>query len=228
MDYLTLALILFTIGVIMLIAEILLPTGGILVVASLLFFALGVGIILARARRPKRWSRSPGWRSGLPAAGLSRVSAWRRMSLGTVLPEDAHRAGHGRPEHELEALKNRIGKTVSPMRPSGTVEFDGKRVDAMTEGDDARCRRVGPVRGCQGREGDRPADGAARRRDRHRRPTHRGARGQRTRRQDRRRCRPPLPTRRRRRNRPIDFDDLDLGLDIIKRAKPLLRKEPHS
>ncbi|HJZ54615.1 MAG TPA: hypothetical protein VKE74_06630, partial [Gemmataceae bacterium] len=45
MDYLTLALILFAIGVIMLVAEILLPTGGILVVVSLLFFSLGVGII---------------------------------------------------------------------------------------------------------------------------------------------------------------------------------------
>jgi len=27
-----------------------------------------------------------------------------------------------------------VGKTVSPMRPSGTVEFDNTRVDAMTEG----------------------------------------------------------------------------------------------
>ncbi|MBY0455855.1 MAG: hypothetical protein K2V38_00810, partial [Gemmataceae bacterium] len=32
------------------------------------------------------------------------------------------------------ALKGRTGRTVSPMRPSGTVEIDGKRVDAMTEG----------------------------------------------------------------------------------------------
>jgi hypothetical protein len=35
---------------------------------------------------------------------------------------------------ELEQLRGRVGKTVSPMRPSGTVEFDNTRVDAMTEG----------------------------------------------------------------------------------------------
>jgi membrane-bound serine protease (ClpP class) len=55
------------------------------------------------------------------------------MSIGAELEE-----GAGPPAvpglAELEALKNRTGKTVSPMRPSGTVEFDGRRVDAMTEG----------------------------------------------------------------------------------------------
>ena len=35
---------------------------------------------------------------------------------------------------ELEALKGRHGKTLSSMRPSGSVDFDGRRVDALTEG----------------------------------------------------------------------------------------------
>jgi membrane-bound ClpP family serine protease len=130
MDYLTIALILFTIGVVLLIAEILLPTGGILVVVSLLFFALGVGIILARGTTTEAVVAIAGLAVGLPAAGFVAVSAWRRMSIGAALPEDATAPGAS----ELEALKSRTGKTVSPMRPSGTVEFDGKRVDAMTEG----------------------------------------------------------------------------------------------
>src|SRR6478672_229051 len=134
MDYLTLALIMFTIGAVMLIAEILLPTGGILVVVSLLFFALGVGIILARGTTTEAVVAIAGLAVGLPAAGFVAVSAWRRMSIGTVLPEDATAPGVSAGATELEMLKNRTGKTVSPMRPSGTVEFDGKRVDAMTEG----------------------------------------------------------------------------------------------
>ena len=134
MDYLTLALIMFTIGAIMLIAEILLPTGGILVVASLLFFALGVGIILARGTTTEAVVAIAGLAVGLPAVGFVAVSAWRRMSIGSVLPEDAIAPGVVAGASELETLKNRMGKTVSPMRPSGTVEFDGKRVDAMTEG----------------------------------------------------------------------------------------------
>jgi membrane-bound serine protease (ClpP class) len=134
MDYLTIALILFTVGVIMLLAEILLPTGGILVVVSLLFFAGGVGIILARGTTTEAVVAIAGLALGLPAAGFVAVSAWRRMSIGTTLSEDATAPGVIPGAAELELLKNRTGKTVSPMRPSGTVEFDGKRVDAMTEG----------------------------------------------------------------------------------------------
>lgn len=134
MDYLTIALILFTLGVVMLLAEILLPTGGILVVVSLVFFALGVGIILVKGTKTEAVVAVTGLALGLPAAGFVAVSAWRRMSIGTVLPEDATAPGTVAGAAELEALKNRTGKTVSTMRPSGTVEFDGTRIDAMTEG----------------------------------------------------------------------------------------------
>src|SRR6186997_972627 len=85
MDYLTVALIMFTVGVIMLIAEILLPTGGILVVVSLLFFALGVGIILAQGTTTEAVVAIAGLAVGLPAAGFVAVAAYRRMSIGAEL-----------------------------------------------------------------------------------------------------------------------------------------------
>ena len=34
----------------------------------------------------------------------------------------------------LEQLRGRYGKTVSALRPAGVVEFDGKRVDCLSEG----------------------------------------------------------------------------------------------
>ena len=135
-DYLTIALVLFAIGVILLLAEILLPTGGILVVGALLFFSVGVGIILRYGDTVEAAVAIGGLAVGLPAAGFVAVHAWRRMSLGSSLDATAGTAGpidlYG--QSELEALKGRVGKTVSTMRPSGTVEFDGRRVDAMTEG----------------------------------------------------------------------------------------------
>lgn len=134
MDYLTIALILFTLGVVTLIAEILLPTGGILVVVSLLFFALGVGIILAQGTTAEAVVAVSGLAVGLPAAGFVAVAAWRRMSIGAVLPDEAGAIESNPGAIELEMLKNRTGKTVSTMRPSGSVEFDGRRIDAMTEG----------------------------------------------------------------------------------------------
>jgi membrane-bound serine protease (ClpP class) len=36
---------------------------------------------------------------------------------------------------ELEQLRGRYGKTLSSLRPSGITEFDGRRVDTMSEGD---------------------------------------------------------------------------------------------
>lgn len=133
MDYLTIALILIGIGVFLLLAEILVPTGGILVVAAMIFFAFAVGIILYYGTTIEAVVAIVGLAVGLPAAGYVAVLAWSRMSLDTVL-EDTTAAPVAVPGSESDVLKGRTGKTVSPMRPSGTVEFDGKRVDAMTEG----------------------------------------------------------------------------------------------
>lgn len=132
MDYLTIALVLIGVGVLLLLAEVLVPTGGVLVVAALLCFAAGVGTILYYGTAAEAVVAIIGLAVGLPAAGYVAVAAWRRMSLDSVLDEPA--AAPAAASSDLESLKGRTGKTVSPMRPSGTVEFEGRRVDAMTEG----------------------------------------------------------------------------------------------
>lgn len=136
MDYLTFALLMIAVGVILLLAEILLPTGGILVVAALLFFAVGVGTIVYRGTSLEAAVALGGLALGLPAAGFVAVSAWRRLSIGRELESGIADASVARVPQiaELDALRGRVGRTASPMRPSGTVEFDGRRVDAMTEG----------------------------------------------------------------------------------------------
>jgi len=135
MDYLTVALILFAIGAILLAAEVILPTGGIFVVASLLFFALGVAVIFRSGTTLEAVAALGGLAVGLPVTAMVAVSAWRRMSIGALLPDDNEEGGSGfAAQADLESLTNHTGKTVSPMRPSGTVEFEGRRIDAMTEG----------------------------------------------------------------------------------------------
>src|SRR4051794_29002603 len=136
-DYLTIALVLFALGLVCLLAEILLPTGGILVVVSLLFFAFGVGTILYYGTAAEAAVALGGLAVGLPAAGAVAVYAYRRMSIGSPLDADNTDASvvTQLPQLvELDALKGRTGKTVSTMRPSGVVEFDNRRVDAMSEG----------------------------------------------------------------------------------------------
>ena len=131
MDYLTVALVLIAVGVLLLLAEVVIPTGGILVVAALLCFAVAVGTILYYGTLIEGAVAIGGLAVGLPIAGMIAVAAWRRMSLDTALDADPTAAP---PAADASRLKGRTGKTVSPMRPSGTVEIDGRRIDAMTEG----------------------------------------------------------------------------------------------
>lgn len=132
MDYLTIALVLFAAGAVMLIGEVVLPTGGFLVVASLLFFGVGVAVIMVRGTSTEAVVAMAGLAIGLPVAGMIAISAWRRLSLKSILSEEESAATAA--PSDLDMLKNRTGKTVSPMRPSGSVEFEGRRIDAMTEG----------------------------------------------------------------------------------------------
>jgi membrane-bound serine protease (ClpP class) len=133
--YLTLSLILFAVGLVLLVAEIFLPSGGILVVISLLAFAGGVGIILAQGTTLEAVIAIAALSIGLPTAFYFIVAAWRRMAIGMVPPDTATAPSTIPAVQELEVLRNRVGKTVSPMRPSGIVDFGNKRVDALTEGE---------------------------------------------------------------------------------------------
>ena len=136
MDYLVVALILIGVGAALLAAEIVLPTGGVLVVGALLFFGLGVGTILYYGSALEATVALAGMAVGLPAAGYAAVAAWRRMSLGSALDAgDPDATAADLPQiARLDELKGRVGKTVSPLRPFGAVEFEGRRVDATTEG----------------------------------------------------------------------------------------------
>jgi membrane-bound serine protease (ClpP class) len=136
MDYQVVALVLFAIGILFLLAEIMIPTGGFLVVGALLFFAAGVGTILYYGTMVEAAVAIGGLAVGLPAAGFVAVHTWRRMSIGSALDSGIADASATKMPQitELENLRGRVGKTVSTMRPSGVVEFDGRRVDAMSEG----------------------------------------------------------------------------------------------
>lgn len=136
MDYLTIALVLVAIGAVLLGAEILLPTGGFLVVGAVLFFAGGVGTILYYGDTAEAAVALVGLSVGLPAAGFIAASAYKRMSLKSALDSDnADVTALDVPQLAgIQALKGRVGKAVTTLRPSGSVEFDGRRYDANTEG----------------------------------------------------------------------------------------------
>jgi membrane-bound serine protease (ClpP class) len=134
--YLTVAVLLIGLGVVLLAAEFFFPTGGVLVVAGVGCFALAVGLIALYGDTQETVAAVIALSIGLPIAGSVMFYGWRRMALKSALdPDNVDATLANTPEATtLEVLKGRHGKTVTPMRPSGVVEFDGRRVDAMTEG----------------------------------------------------------------------------------------------
>jgi membrane-bound ClpP family serine protease len=134
--YLTLAFVLIGCGVVLLLAEFFLPTGGILVVVGLGLMIVAVGVILLYGSTTEAVAAIIATCIGLPIAGNLLFYGWQRLSRQVSLDSETVQATVANtPEAaELEQLKGRYGKTVSPMRPAGSVEIDGRRVDALTEG----------------------------------------------------------------------------------------------
>ncbi len=134
---LTLCIILLVAGFVLLAVEPLLPTGGVLFVAGLL--AIGGGIFVA-------------FQLGAYVGGMVLLASfgglvvacvvigyvWPRTPLGrrfiVQAPQEDTTLSALPGNQDLERLKGRIGRTLSALRPAGVVDFDGRRVDTITEG----------------------------------------------------------------------------------------------
>ncbi len=138
MTTLMLAYALIAAGLVLMAAELFLPTHGVL-------FGLGlagevIGVILAFGA---------GFSTGVttlavvvvvvPLAGAVALYLWPRTPMGRRLvlhaPDDDAAVANMPAMLELERLRGRFGKAVSALRPCGVVEFDGRRIDTMTEGE---------------------------------------------------------------------------------------------
>jgi membrane-bound serine protease (ClpP class) len=129
--------VLIVLGFLLLAAELFLPTSGILSILSVL--ALALGVWLAFVQNPS---------TGivtllvvfvlLPVVGGLLLRLWPKTRVGRHLfltnPEAATTAASLPIHAELEQLVGRFGRTVSTLRPSGVTDFDGRRVDTITEG----------------------------------------------------------------------------------------------
>ncbi len=135
--YLIIALVLAALGFVALVGEFSFPAGGFFVVAALLLLMAAVGVVLIWGTRTEATVGVIGFCVGVPVIGWLMVKAWKGMAVKSGL--DPKRAGgtvaQTIPElSELDALVGQVGRTATPMRPAGVVLFDGRRVDAQTEG----------------------------------------------------------------------------------------------
>jgi membrane-bound ClpP family serine protease len=133
----TLAYFLIALGLLVMAAELLIPTGGVL-------FVVGVAGLIAGVAMLFSYDAAHGLVAllalfvGLAFGGPLLVYWWPRSALGrrlTLSGPDDDATVAAMPVHlELEALRGRYGKSVSPLRPAGATDFDGRRVDTLSEG----------------------------------------------------------------------------------------------
>jgi membrane-bound serine protease (ClpP class) len=126
-----LAIFLAVVGVVLILAELVLPAHGIVGIAGLAsliaavvvaFFInvwLGVGSLAVGS-------------AIAPLVGIWLIKVWPRTRLGRqlVLPSPEHEP---RPLEPLAVQIGQTGITVSELRPMGTCEFAGQRMEAISE-----------------------------------------------------------------------------------------------
>jgi membrane-bound ClpP family serine protease len=138
MDNLQLAYGLIAVGIVLMAAELFLPTHGVL-------FALGIGANIIGVALSFQYGLSTGITTlavvvvVVPIVGSALLRLWPKTPMGKHLflprPEDDETIANMPANLELERLRGRYGRTLSALRPCGLVDFDGKRIDTITSGE---------------------------------------------------------------------------------------------
>ncbi len=133
---LALAYILIALGFLILLAELIFPS-GILSVLALGAIAVGVALTFNHSTTTGVITLIVVF-IALPVVGGVLLHWWPKSPIGkrlflTGAEADATLASTP-VNQELGQLIGRFGKAVSDLRPSGVANFDGRRVDVITEG----------------------------------------------------------------------------------------------
>lgn len=128
--------IIFAAGILVLVAEIFIPSHGILSLVGLAL--LGTGVV----RTFMEYGRGTGVVAVLtcmivvPAMAFVAIKYWHQTPIGKLISPPnpiLTSADIGVPVEELERLVGQTGKALSALRPAGICDFNGKRVSCITE-----------------------------------------------------------------------------------------------
>ena len=137
MDNMTLAYMLLALGAVLMLAELFLPTGGICFILAALCALAGISLIFIYGDMRTGFVALIASFVAVPLALSGLFYLWPESLWGKRLipkEEDNVTMASIPANVQLEQLKGRMGRTVSPLRPAGIVDFDGKRIDCITEG----------------------------------------------------------------------------------------------
>ena len=129
-------LICLIVGLSLLIAEIFVPSGGLigLLAAGLLIVSLGLAFANSMARG---LTFLGALLLLLPATLALAIYLWPRTPMARhvfLKPPDAEEFAPDPTGPRLDHLIGQFGRALTPLRPSGRVDFEGRKLDALAEG----------------------------------------------------------------------------------------------
>jgi membrane-bound ClpP family serine protease len=122
------------IGVVLLIAEVFIPSGG--MIGFLAIGLLAISLWLAFTNTAHGWKFVLAEAVLLPLALMLAMYLWPRSPFARYLLLRPPAREEYEPEplaHPLHHLIGQYGRSLTPLRPSGVVDFEGRRIDGMAE-----------------------------------------------------------------------------------------------
>jgi membrane-bound ClpP family serine protease len=121
---------------ILIVAEIFVPSGGLISICALACLVGGLMIFFKLEQVP-RWVGIVTALVEIPVVLVATYKIFPKTRFGksVTLAPPKRQAGEGIPDKEdLKALLGAVGNVVTPLRPVGMVDFDGRRVECVAEG----------------------------------------------------------------------------------------------
>jgi membrane-bound ClpP family serine protease len=141
MDYVSLAFLLAILGFALIIAELFVPSGGLITVGCIVCFISSIWFAYRgwwMTSQGLFWTFSSSLLVGIPIflLGLLRVIETTRLGDRILLaaPKSEDVTPHLAEQHRLEQMVGKKGRTLSMLNPGGLVLVDNERLHAFSEG----------------------------------------------------------------------------------------------
>lgn len=141
MDYVSLAFLLAVLGFALILAELFIPSGGVITVGCIVCFVSSIWFAYRgwwESSQGVFWTFSTSLIVGIPIFLLLLLRVIETTPLGDRIlltapkPEDV--TPHRVEQLQLESLIGKRGRTLSMLNPGGLVNVDGQRLHAFSEG----------------------------------------------------------------------------------------------
>lgn len=131
-----LLIVLFALGVLILVAEIFIPSHGVLSVVGVGFLIAGILKTFADMGSEAGVLAVGGTLVFVPTLAFVAIKYWRQTPMGRAIapPNPTYTSADSPlPVEQILKLVGRNGTAISPLRPVGICEFDGRRVSCVAQ-----------------------------------------------------------------------------------------------